>query len=504
MRAGQFLLDKYVAQARQWCWRTEWYVQGESMWSLLWKFAHLNQITARETVQLVINRTCGKRTSICAKPDVDLRDSAVFDLAVLSDIFRVPAGQVASAFLYETLPGSVLRSSEQLRWCPPCMARGFHSPLFQMKLTRQCPIHERALIERCPGCKRPIPYRLTTAYLSKPFHCPHCELDLAPNMRNERPVILRMRQSERSRLSLLRVFHRLADVELVSAVDLEKLIATARDRGVALVKRDDLDIESHYAGFISQVVQDTSSKYHRHQPGLRLEKIDKHLCHCRNRGFAHHDDLEEARDRFLAIRPSPSDLCLDSLVDTYKAVRRRVWRRVLKNHQHCITSAAAKLWWNLDGDSVFHFCPHAMAFIRWRMLWEGCGTPRYLFAPSRKTLIGIIGWHLARPAPAPDDWAKETKGWISRHIFAATCIASLDQMVRWAQAASSETTICWDRPKSAVSHCCLWAISGQDTPEMPAVVYVRRSPVVQLCGPAVAVLPGHRTMHLAQIARLVR
>jgi hypothetical protein len=170
-RSGKIILDTYQGQIEQWCWRTQWHVHYESIWTLFWKFALLNHITGRELAQLVISRTCGRRTTICAKPDVDLRDASVFDLPLLAEMFRVTLPKIRRAFLFETLPGSALRSRDHLRWCAQCMSRGFHSPLFQMRLTRTCPIHNQPLNEHCQRCERPIPYRLSTAFLAKPFHC---------------------------------------------------------------------------------------------------------------------------------------------------------------------------------------------------------------------------------------------------------------------------------------------------------------------------------------------
>lgn len=159
MYAGRILLDTYVPQAQQWCWRRDWHIKWESAWTLLWKFSYLNQLTARELTTLVISRTCGKRSAILSKPQVDLRDGTVFDFAVLATILRVDQSVVRDAFLYNIAPGTVLRSSEFLRWCDACMASGFHTPLFQICTTHVCPLHRHTLRDRCTHCNQKIPYR---------------------------------------------------------------------------------------------------------------------------------------------------------------------------------------------------------------------------------------------------------------------------------------------------------------------------------------------------------
>lgn len=84
MRAGQIILDTYMPQPQQWCWRRDWHVKWESAWTLFWKFAYLNQMATSDLARLVISRQCGKRSAILAKPQVDLRDGAVFDIVGIS------------------------------------------------------------------------------------------------------------------------------------------------------------------------------------------------------------------------------------------------------------------------------------------------------------------------------------------------------------------------------------------------------------------------------------
>ncbi|MGX9697642.1 hypothetical protein ACWYXK_11720 [Janthinobacterium lividum] len=57
----------------------------------------------------------------------------------------------------------------------------------------------------------------------------------------------------------------------------------------------------------------------------------------------------------------------------------------------------------------------------------------YLFARRTKDYYGIIGWHLARPSPAPRHWSTGTKAWISSHIFGSTCLIAFNDMQRWAK-----------------------------------------------------------------------
>lgn len=509
MYAGRILLDTYVPQAQQWCWRRDWHIKWESAWTLLWKFSYLNQLTARELTTLVISRTCGKRSAILSKPQVDLRDGTVFDFAVLATILRVDQSVVRDAFLYNIAPGTVLRSSEFLRWCDACMASGFHTPLFQICTTHVCPLHRHTLRDRCTHCNQKIPYLLTTPYLKQPFACPNCGFDMVPTIRNDRPRMLKLRANEAALFGEALRFHRVADAKLINLTDARRLHQQVANFGIAAVRFDEMATESGYLGFLAQVLHDEAPSVKIAQAGLRFEKIAKHECGCSRPHDAddddetvEYDDLadQDTKDR----KPSQTDDCLDRLFDTYKGLRRRLWRHILKNHQRCITSAAAQLWWNVQGESTVKFCPHAMAFLRWRMFWECCGAPRSLYAPPAKDLYGIIAWFLARPCPSPRHWSGTTKAWIASHLFAATALDSFELLVRWAEQGGSRAKACWNQPTSPVDYSSLWAVAGRDCHDKPAVVYVRRPSAERLRPKPYATSAAHWRTHKDQISHLVR
>jgi hypothetical protein len=332
MESAKILLDTYRDQTEQWCWREKWHIHGESAWTLFWKFAHLNQLTARELAAVITNRTSGRRTAICAKPDVDLRDAGVFDLELLGKMFRVPESTLRMAFLYELLPGSVLRSHDHLRWCVQCLYRGFHSPLFQMRLTRACPIHDHPLRDACPSCKRQIPYRLNNLFVLKPFRCPHCDFDFAPQISGDRPEMLQLCREHISSLSLLLKFYRTADADLVNENDADRLFITARKAGIFHVDVDEVDIQCRYASFIIQVVHEVAPGLYRQQRGLRLDPVQRYVSGCW-RPILSDDDEElvefDLDEPDVAGPTVVSRICLAAMIDTYKAIRRRLWQRAL-------------------------------------------------------------------------------------------------------------------------------------------------------------------------------
>ena len=509
MRPGQILLDTFVPQTQQWCWRRDWHVKWESAWTLFWKFAYLNQLSTSDLAYLVISKQCGKRSAILAKPQVDLRDGSVFDMTVLSSLLRVDLATVRNAFLYNIAPGSVLDSSECLKWCATCMRSGFHSPLFQLRHTRACPIHGQMLLDRCSACRGTIPYKLTKAFSKQPFTCPHCSFDMAPTIREDRPKILRLHAHEEALLAdSLRVHSIATDAHLINTLDAQHLVKNVVKFGITAVRHEEAEITSSYAGFLAQVLQDAVPGVKVKQFAGRLQRITKHECGCVHLADFRSENKEEIEEA-MSLDAEPevvpdSNERLGRLLDTYKSIRRHLWRHTLRKHQRCIRSAAQSLWWNMHGKSTVKFCPCAMAFLRWRMFWEGCGAPRYLYVAPTNELFGIVGWHLARPETVPSHWSSATKAWIACRVFAASVMECFDVLMRWSEQADGRATIRWDQPMSPVNYSSLWAVSGRDCSDKPAVVYVRHFPAERLRAPLAAFTRSHWQSHQAQIAQLVR
>lgn len=76
----------------------------------------------------------------------------------------------------------------QLRWCPACFAKGFHSVVFQHRAMATCPFHGDALVDACPRCGHE--HRPTYCSVARqPFGCPGCqEIWLPPGRRPGLPM----------------------------------------------------------------------------------------------------------------------------------------------------------------------------------------------------------------------------------------------------------------------------------------------------------------------------
>ena len=197
-------------------------------------------------------------------------------------------------------------------------------------------------------------------------------------------------------------------------------------------------------------------------------------------------------------------ICFETLVTTYKAVRRRLWSNCLYQHQHCIHTAARHLRWDLRDKRTGGFCPTALAFLQWRMLWEGCGSPASLVAPQAKELYGILGWHLARPAPTPRHWLATTKTWVTARIFANTIWEAFNRLLNDAEVLAKQDEVLWNQTCGPVAQDCLWAVAGHDCVDAPATVFVRCAKPVRVRKLDKRARQLHCALHDQQLARIAQ
>ena len=87
--------------------------------------------------------------------------------------------------------------SAQLRFCPVCMCRGFHSIWFQLSALAACPLHGCPLQDRCVNCGAvPGLYRVTKRLFSNPYICADCGVPFSGTRCNLREQTEFFRQSE--------------------------------------------------------------------------------------------------------------------------------------------------------------------------------------------------------------------------------------------------------------------------------------------------------------------
>lgn len=506
-RAARVIEDHPILVEKAWCWRDDWATGHDSAYGLFSKFAKLNALSAKELAHLFISRTCGQRTAILRAPKVDLRNSDLFDTAELARIMRLNTQQMQSAFLLERLDNGRRKSSNLLRWCPRCAKDGFHSAVFQLEFVNVCPAHGQAIRIACGKCKARIPYKLQAETFSEPFCCPNCHADLAPALRNPRTGALRLREKETAWIRSLVDLFTFEDEIVPVKLELNRQRKINGLGEVAFAMPDWRRIESAYTGFVTHVIADLRRETEG-QESLSFADITVSV----KRGSQPSDILSQRKIKYkrakLPERIDKSSVLKRGWDDrlrasylVYSAVRRHLWRHVVCDHQRCITAAAQHLWWRMEGERTVSFCPVAEAFLRWRMHWEACGTPRYLFAPMRHDPLGIAAWMAGEAPICPAGWGWDAEQWVSDHVLARSCLGSFRDYLALAIENSEHQATVWQDRASTGRFFTYWAVAGRGTPSCPTRIYEQVNATYSLAD-VIGLETSDRTHRLAHLTSL--
>ena len=170
--------------------RADWTRPGESAWSRVAKFQWLNRLTWTQLYEAL-----GTCTAVLSSEGVDLRCGQHFDMARLAAALRLDTTTLRQSFCVTKRHEPIIElSAEVLRFCPDCIAQGYHATLFQFEFVRRCPMHETVLSRRCPKYETPMAYRFNSHLVRYPYACGTCRHVLyvpghAPRLRALQPRI---------------------------------------------------------------------------------------------------------------------------------------------------------------------------------------------------------------------------------------------------------------------------------------------------------------------------
>jgi hypothetical protein len=136
---------------------------GESIVSILWKFARANGVPAHTLIQLM-------KVGIDPYQGVEpMRD--VLNLWHLRRRLRIPGKVLRGSLLDGAQRG---RHHPAFRYCRQCISLGHHSVTYQMFNENRCPAHHRMLETRCRHCGGETPYVLNASLIGSPYRCARC------------------------------------------------------------------------------------------------------------------------------------------------------------------------------------------------------------------------------------------------------------------------------------------------------------------------------------------
>lgn len=164
---------------------TDWLMPGESLVSILWKFACAHALPG----DALIRRMC---------PDVDPLDGVIperslFDLAQLRRLLRLPMDVLRISLL--NMPRE--RYQAAFRYCRQCAAHGYHRVLHQLAEENRCAAHQQRLRTQCPQCRRESAFIISSSVIEAPFRCVWCRSYFAYGLLPLRSTTPAMRRQDR-------------------------------------------------------------------------------------------------------------------------------------------------------------------------------------------------------------------------------------------------------------------------------------------------------------------
>jgi len=151
----------YVFDAR-------WLEPYESILGMLWKFVRANRLSGAAVVaQIGFGWTDPYEGLEPTPTQVDCR--------VVARLLQVKRSSVLAGMGRETRE----RGAASFRYCPRCLASGYHGVIHQVERHRVCPVHRCTMHSRCRSCSSSPTYRLDAQLLDAPFRCPRCRSYLA-------------------------------------------------------------------------------------------------------------------------------------------------------------------------------------------------------------------------------------------------------------------------------------------------------------------------------------
>ena len=352
-----------VATKRKLNWRSRGVSRFESLWSILHKFAWLNRASPLD-IRLTFGGDSVRRSPCPGNLKCDLRWFGHLDPDRLASLLELPREilefSVAAAYELPTVaPTFNDAAAGALRFCPVCIRSGYHSSLFQLQYVARCPLHDKALAERCPRCGEALPYLLPPTPEINPYGCV-CGHVLWPK-RQRRSWAAPLAPAEE------RIMKRFADWQRALA----RAPALAYAVHSLHVWRWAADGEGSFwekwPGYFRDIVP------MRGWPAAALVRNTDEVHVSVPCGFVPASTCLKSISRDFWRR---SDIKYEdihsfgaSLYPIYKSVRRKFGRMVRRNHSSCVKNLPQS-----EGDPkkrvIGLYCPWASTFRSWRERWE--------------------------------------------------------------------------------------------------------------------------------------
>lgn len=123
----------------------------ESAWGLFSKLLALNYCNPADIAEAIVKR------GVIPPLELNFRDSSWIDIDRFSDMLGVHPYRLRLCFLDQLgFPHVTPDDRGGIRFCPLCLAKGYHSIFFDLGMVSGCPIHGVKLENPCALCSKTI------------------------------------------------------------------------------------------------------------------------------------------------------------------------------------------------------------------------------------------------------------------------------------------------------------------------------------------------------------
>ncbi|AZV43020.1 hypothetical protein [Peribacillus asahii] len=355
-------------------WSIEWIQDYESPWGILEKFSYANVIDGNTILELIGNENVKQLKSISNAGSSHRNliyffsiDSELSQKIIGIDLKEYHAKLVDK--LIHKIPNIKYESKyfhSNLSYCPICLSKGYHSILHQLIIFDHCAFHpEQKLIERCVRCNKLMPEYLINKGFKEAFRCScgHHFLD----SENIRSIFLSWKNQPKIQNTIINSWlnlprEKVYQYHLIYPFDNYKKYFVINNTDY-LTMIPQLMIHAFYdkSPKSKEIIKISSNKgILKIKNDYRLLKENYLKAYSRQFSDFRFNEKHKIDSFFFEIYKQTRII--------YKAISRFILRNIIRDHKKCVEIFNKA---RQNGD----VCPHALAFIWWKMECEGIDSP---------------------------------------------------------------------------------------------------------------------------------
>lgn len=397
----------------------------ESMWGIINKFRLLNHVAPFALKQILKALSDGsldcdvypyRLTKWNYSNSLTFRDDLVSSLTAIP-IDEMLTHQITSVIDIKDLRW--LSSCSSLRFCPSCLAKGYHSIFHQIAFFEKCPIHDQKLKTTCSHCNTDFIYELIDAPVM-PFVCSRCSTSIWSRYTQKGGVLIE--QLLQFSPNVLTGFKDLFDwlVSLKSSPLIrqrfsETLVHAGPDvPRISVRERYAVWQETRNGGDVPSLAMPLSVSMQHHTVTFGAHISRKELLFCMAYRLGRYSRSLKFGSRWVESKVVNCEDGSKMLGPVYKSIRRHEFKTLIHEGIHCPIPGFASHTIRLPDRC--RGCPWAKAYALWRQYWSSrLADPMYFWLDINQHFQDVMHPRVSK--------------WATLWLFALQCLWELRQAI---------------------------------------------------------------------------